>query len=499
LSKSSPLTSVNIREAMFDSVVFEGASGEIDISGGDPKVRAGHNQGTRLGGVHYQLLNFNEDVYLGLGEVSANTTVVESDGFVAVMVWSLETGLRPCPADLGCPAMVFDNSPSSKVPNDTRPVITMVFSDTTRVFFLGVLLIFVSLIYLILTIRFRALAEVQNSQEFLLYCILLGGILAGCRVINAGLPLSDKTCVVGFWLGNLSFWLAVMAFFLKSWRVSQLLAIKSIKRVRITTGQIMRYMFLSVLFIVGMLVILTVVGDPHYQETVTESANQETVVPFCSMTHPEVQTVLYVIYALLLGTNLRICWSLREVPKKFSDFHTIGSGEVFHSSILPFFPDFQFLALVVIIAFSVFVMPIYYLLKLRHDLSSAIANVAFSFTALIVLMVIFAHKFYSLSHFAKSSAKVLDETRSQPTSGVSNTVQIFSQDVIRSMNPDEQFEYYTKIIMKYSALRLQISCGSENSSHVSVSASAGRFYSPSEDGPPLSPPSIQQNIQEVEA
>jgi hypothetical protein len=36
---------------------------------------------------------------------------------------------------------------------------------------------------------------------------------------------------------------------------------------------------------------------------------------------------LYVIFALLLGMGLRLCWSLREVPKKFSDFHTIGSGE----------------------------------------------------------------------------------------------------------------------------------------------------------------------------
>jgi hypothetical protein len=199
---------------------------------------------------------------------------------------------------------------------------------------LGGLVLFVAVAFLTLTIRFRNLAEIQNSQEYLLYCIILGGLLAGGRVINAALPLSDSTCVAGFWLGNLSFWMAVMAFLLKSWRVSRLLAIRSIKRVRITTGQIMGYMFLSVLFLVGLLVLLTVVGQPHYHEKVTESSNQETLVPYCSMTHPEVQTVLYVIYALLLGAGLRFCWSLREVPKKFSDFHTIGSGET-SPSLLP--------------------------------------------------------------------------------------------------------------------------------------------------------------------
>jgi hypothetical protein len=107
-----------------------------------------------------------------------------------------------------------------------------------------------SLLFFILTIRFREIAEVQNSQEYLLYCILFGGLMAGGRVINSALSLSDNSCVAGFWSSNLSFWF-VMAFFLKSWRVNQLLAIKSIRRVRITTTQIMSYMFLSVVFLVG--------------------------------------------------------------------------------------------------------------------------------------------------------------------------------------------------------------------------------------------------------
>jgi hypothetical protein len=252
-----------------------------------------------------------------------------NNGFVVVGLWSSEGRIAPCPTDMGCHLVIFDHHPSSKVPSDTRPVIVMQFSHSIRIFFfvLGGLAIFVAVVFLLLTIRFRELAEVKNSQESLLYCILLGGLLAGGRVINAALQLSDSTCVAGFWLSNLSFWFAVMAFLLKSWRVNRLLATKSIKRVRITTGQIMSYMFMSVLFVVGFLVILTLVGQPHYQEEVTESSNQETQVPFCAMTHPEIQTALYTIYALLLGMGLRLCWSLREVPKKFSDFHTIGSGK----------------------------------------------------------------------------------------------------------------------------------------------------------------------------
>jgi ABC-type branched-subunit amino acid transport system substrate-binding protein len=328
LSNSRSLTSVNIRAAMFNSVAFEGVSGEIDISEGT-HVRAGYNQGNRENGVHYRLLNFNEEEYHSTTS-TANNNSTESDGFVMIGLWSVEGGIEKCPQDLACRAVVYDSKPFDDPPSDNRPAVRVEFNSVTRTFFylLGGVVITVAVVFLFLTIRFRDLPEVQNSQEPLLYCIVLGGLLAGARVINAGVPLSDATCVSGFWLGNLSYWFAVMAFFLKSWRVNRLLAMTSLKRVKITTFQIMGYMFLSVAGLVAMLIILTVVGDPHYQEVVHVSSNQETLVPYCSMTHPEVQTVLYVIYALLLGTGLRICWSLREVPKKFSDFHTIGSGEL---------------------------------------------------------------------------------------------------------------------------------------------------------------------------
>jgi ABC-type branched-subunit amino acid transport system substrate-binding protein len=339
LSASKPLTGETIRDAMFDSVDFEGVSGGIDITRGTSS-RVGDNQGNRVSGVHYRLLNFNGQVYAaGGGESSSssslsptatitNASLTTHSGFAVIGLWSVEGGIEPCPGYLDCHEPVYDHTPSDISPNDSRHPKTLTFSKAIRTFFfvLGGAEVFVAVMFLVLTIHFRDLAEVQNSQESLLYCILLGGLLAGGRVINSSLMLSDQTCEAGFWLSNLSYWLPVMAFFLKSWRVNRLLAIRSIKRVRITTPQIMSYMFLSVLFMVGMLVVLSVVGQPHLAEKVTVNANQETRIPYCGMVHPEVQTVLYIIHALLLGTGLRLCWSLREVPKKFSDFHTIGSG-----------------------------------------------------------------------------------------------------------------------------------------------------------------------------
>jgi hypothetical protein len=119
----------------------------------------------------------------------------------------------------------------------------------------------------------------------------------------------------------------------------------------------------------------------------------------------------------------------------------------------------------VIAVFAVFVMPLVYLLGLDHQISSGIATVAFGAGGIIVLVTVFGDKFFSLPQFARSTsaAKVYDSTQQLSVSGHSSAVQIFSQDVVRTMKPDEQFEYYTKIIQRYTALRLQLN-SSDNSS-----------------------------------
>jgi hypothetical protein len=120
-------------------------------------------------------------------------------------------------------------------------------------------------------------------------------------------------------------------------------------------------------------------------------------------------------------------------------------------------------------------MPIVYVLGLRHDISSAIATVAFGVGGILVMGIVFGDKYFSLLKLTSSTPKVLDAT--QPSSsqssatGPNNTVQLYSQAMIRSMKPDEQFEYYTKIIQKYTALRLQLNSGDSSASQMDSSNS----------------------------
>jgi hypothetical protein len=127
----------------------------------------------------------------------------------------------------------------------------------------------------------------------------------------------------------------------------------------------------------------------------------------------------------------------------------------------------------VIAALSVFVMPIVYLLGLRHDISSAIATIAFGVGGILVMVIVFGEKFISLLKLKRYGPKVLDETQQTSQSLGANTFQLFSQEVIRSMQPDEQFEYYTKVIQKYTALRLQLTSGDSSCSQVETKSKHG--------------------------
>jgi hypothetical protein len=76
--------------------------------------------------------------------------------------------------------------------------------------------------------------------------------------------------------------------------------------------------------------------------------------------------------------------------------------------------------------------------------------------------IVFGDKYFSLLKITSSTPKVLDSTQ-QPSSHSStshgNALQLLPQDMIRSMKSDEQFEYYTKVIQKYTVLRLQLNSG----------------------------------------
>ena len=109
-------------------------------------------------------------------------------------------------------------------------------------------------------------------------------------------------------------------------------------------------------------------------------------------------------------------------------------------------------------------MPCVYLLGLRHDISSAIATTAFGIASLIVLGLIFGTKYLPMFGMKTMLPKILDETYQESSQSMSHT-QYLSPDILRTMDPDDQYAYYTLQIRKYTLLRMSINNSSQEKSH----------------------------------
>jgi ABC-type branched-subunit amino acid transport system substrate-binding protein len=305
------VTGALMRQAVFDHVSFVGASGPIDIFEGMAEL-GGYAQGCRESGFHFRVLNFNAELY------SSDMT---SGGFGVVGVWDVDSmEMQPCLPGTTCYSPVYRSS-SGAFPADMHPTIVLEMDSGVR----SVLQALSALIFLLgggvlaVVVSHRSHAEVRRAQEVLLYFIIVGILLAGGRVLVASFPLSTETCITGLWLGHLSFVFTFGALFLKAWRVNMLLNTKTIKRVAITNTNVVVKMLLIALGVVGYMLVLTFVGEPHVTSNTSESKNQITEDSFCTFEIPLLHTVLFITEGVVLGYGLALCWAIRNVPDKFNE------------------------------------------------------------------------------------------------------------------------------------------------------------------------------------
>jgi hypothetical protein len=124
--------------------------------------------------------------------------------------------------------------------------------------------------------------------------------------------------------------------------------------------------------------------------------------------------------------------------------------------------------------FSVFVLPIVYLLRLRHDVASAIATASFGFCGIIVLWLVFGVKYASIFRIFRSQITDLQRPYSvgEPAPSGRSMTKNLTPDMVRTMTPEEQYEYYTQQIQKFTNLRLELAEGNSTHSQIELSKSA---------------------------
>eukprot|EP01041_Mallomonas_annulata_P000433 gene433-777_t len=109
---------------------------------------------------------------------------------------------------------------------------------------------------------------IKSIQPNMLLMMLFGGFLGSVRIILATLDLSDTLCIVGKWLGHLSFVFVFGAMIVKTWRVGKVVN-SGFTKVKVTQSDANRIFWGFIGCFCLYLMFDTVFGKPHrsYEES----------------------------------------------------------------------------------------------------------------------------------------------------------------------------------------------------------------------------------------
>eukprot|EP01041_Mallomonas_annulata_P010571 gene10571-22061_t len=282
-----------IISTLLHNVSFNGLSGPIKFNKGGPGFEK-YGQGDRLGGNDFQFYNFNPKSYV--------KNDYGSSAWFETGIYTYKSIFEPCNTltNNKCTNWIYNTVDNSK-PIDHTPFIEIQMDDSTRTglrFGVAMALLLV-IIFTVVLISCEKTRLIKASQPRMMKIVIFGAILACLRVILATVDLNDSLCIIGKWLGHMSFALVFGALVIKIWRVN-VVANSGFRKVKVTSRQ--PHMSYDEIF------------DGHYNLRLMKCTNKN-----------EAMTIaLYVIEGILLFAGGKLCWSTKDVPDGVNDSRYIA-------------------------------------------------------------------------------------------------------------------------------------------------------------------------------
>jgi hypothetical protein len=314
------------------NISFEGASGLVSFAQQNGEVYT-YDNNMRATGVYYKIVNFQESSY----KLSSNLNsrqLASAQVFQQVLYFSSDDGILGCSTAMGCSDIVYRSS-SNSPPSDTRPAILVEQSAAVRglLIALGSLLWLMAIGVIVFLFIYRDSKLIKASQGPLMWFIVLGEMFGGARVINAALEITDASCTAGIWMGHLAFFFVFGCLLLKSWRIDRLVNSKALKRVRITTWDVLKTFFGMLAVIIVYLVVLTFAGVPHQSSIKSTSSNQVTEKYRCTFEHVQYHTALFAAEFIVLIYGMKLCWATKDVPDSVNESKYVAFGRFLYVDI----------------------------------------------------------------------------------------------------------------------------------------------------------------------
>ena len=294
-TKKTPLLSgTNIKSVLVNNVSFSGVTGQVSFSKGiaGSDVYGYGDRATNQGFVLYNWQSTNTSVGL----------------FKRVARWTSELGYMDCMHDPlapiplwmgGCHLPISYNSPDGiSVPTDRLDDFVQVVPSVIQNFLLalGVVTIVFAIFAIAVLFVFKAKARlVKASQPYMMMYILVGVIFSAIRITASGFNPTDGLCHVNIWSGHLAFAFVFFGMMMKQWRVFKIV-LGGLKRVKITTSQVMCYTAGLICIVAIILVIYSAIGKPHVEYTMSPLITGNNLQhPLCTTSMPGFDYVLYAI------------------------------------------------------------------------------------------------------------------------------------------------------------------------------------------------------------
>ena len=320
VSKLTNFTGDNLRDAIIYNVSFMGASGKVDfVSEGIGSDAFG--VGDRESDLLYDVMNFDPNYLV------STTGPLRRIGF-----FSIENGFQLCNTltDNICSAIIIYNTDDNSCPSDVLPIVEVQLEHSVQIGLqaaASICLVLV-LIFFIILLLFRQHRLVKAAQPEMLYVVLLGAFLATIRVYIATVDITDTTCIIGKWLGHLSFGLVFGALILKTWKVNVVVN-SGLRRVRVTVQDLQKVLMVGIGLLCAYLLLDTFVGQPHRDYDQSSSGKEITRLIKCTNKIQGVTQALFVIEFLLLVYGAQLCWATKNVPDAVNDSTYIAIGKLY--------------------------------------------------------------------------------------------------------------------------------------------------------------------------
>ena len=295
-TKNTPLLSgTNIKSVLVNNVSFAGVTGQVSFSKGIAGSKI-YGYGDRATNQGFVISNWQY----------TNTSI---GIFQRVARWTSELGYMDCLHDTykiaiplwmgGCHLPISYNSPDGlSVPADRLKDFIQVVPAGIQSFLLAIAVItFATALFLIAVLFvFKAKARlVKASQPFMMMYILVGVIFSAIRIASAGFNPMDTLCHVNVWSGHLAFAFVFFGMMMKQWRVFKIVQ-GGLKRVKITTTQVMCYTAGLIGCVAIILAIYSAIGHPHVEYEIAPLITGNNLQkPYCTTSMPGFDYVLYAI------------------------------------------------------------------------------------------------------------------------------------------------------------------------------------------------------------